>query len=165
MTAHRVFPGEVRQVGHLVADLDAAVTAWRAAGIGPWTVVDSRLEGASYRGVRDDVDLRVGFANSGPLQIELIEARGDAVSTWHEARDSERFGPNHIAYWTADFAGAIDRAARAGFSVVQNGGAYEFAYVERPAGGLLIELMALDEGARAFMDGIRAASESWDGRT
>jgi len=158
------FPGPVRQVGHLVTDLDAAMTAWLALGVGPWTAIEARNRG-QFRGQPSDATTRIGFANVGPMQIELIEATGQAHSIWHRDRDRGRFGPHHIAYWTDDYDATTAAGLSGGLTLAQVGdgnGLTRFAYFEGPT-GQLIEIMELNELVSAFMDGIRASSEDWDG--
>jgi hypothetical protein len=158
------FPGEIRQVGHVVADLDAAIAAWRAVGVGPWLTFESVLSGGSYRGEASEPTLRVAFANDGEMQLELIQATGDRRSAWHESRDAGQFGPQHIAYWADDFDDATQNLAAAGVEVVQSFGGGDMprvVYVGNPVGGLLVEIMELTDMARGFMDHIRAESEAW----
>ncbi len=160
-----IFPGEVRQVGHVVADLDAAMAEWLALGVGPWTAIEVTQSGARFHGQASDPTTAIGFANIGPMQIELIEAKGDAHSIWHEARDLGRFGPHHIAYWADDFDRTIEMIEQAGLVIAQDGdgrGMARFVYVETSSGSI-IEIMELTDLCRAFMDGIRLSSERWDG--
>lgn len=163
--SHRVFPGEVRQVGHIVASLDAAMNEWVAVGVGPWTVIDVTQE-AEYRGLRSESRVSIGFAHAGALQIELIEAHGRATSSWHEARDAGRFGPHHLAYWTDAFDPTMEQVDRAELEIVQAGdgnGMARFVYVAGGTSGMLVEIMELTDLSRLFMDGIRELSEHWDG--
>jgi catechol 2,3-dioxygenase-like lactoylglutathione lyase family enzyme len=165
MDDRAVFPGEVRQVGHVVADLDAAMQQWLVLGVGPWIVIDVDQR-TSYRGHEHDVRTSIGFAHSGTMQIELIQAHATATSAWHEARDRRRFGVHHIAYWTDDFDAAMARALGASLPVVQEGdgnGMARFVYVEVPGSATLVEIMELTDLSRAFMEGIRADGEGWDG--
>lgn len=165
MTTHPTFPGPIRQAGHVVADLEVAMQAWLALGVGPWTVIDVDQHTA-YRRVEHTVKTSIGFAHSGAMQIELIEAHGDAESAWHEARDRARFGLHHLAYWTDAFDEAMARVERASLEVVQAGdgnGMARFVYVDVPASATLVEIMELTDLSRPFMDDIRAVSERWDG--
>lgn len=157
------FPGGIRQVGHLVPDLDVAVQAWRAIGVGPWFLVDSPLEDAVYDGQSASPTLRIGFANVGELQIELIEVVGDEPSIWQAYRDSGRFGPHHVAYWAEDFAAAIQAGHDRGLAVAQQFGAVPAIYFHDPAAALLVEVMEHGEIAKAFMTHIHDASLAWDG--
>lgn len=139
---------------------------WLALGVGPWTVLEVTQHDADYRGRVGDVSTAIGFSHAGDMQVELIEAKGDEASIWHEARDAGRFGPHHIAYWAEDFDITMDKVARTNLEVVQTGdgnGIARFVYLEAPSRGLLIEIMELNEISRLFMDDIRKACETWDG--
>jgi hypothetical protein len=165
VTTHPTFPGPIRQAGHVVADLEVAMQGWLELGVGPWTVIDVDQR-TSWRGVEHQVRTSIAFAHSGPMQIELIEAHGDAVSAWHEARDRGRFGLHHIAYWTDSFDEAMARVERASLDVVQAGdgnGMARFVYLDVRASATLVEIMELTDLSRPFMDDIRAVSEHWDG--
>jgi catechol 2,3-dioxygenase-like lactoylglutathione lyase family enzyme len=160
------FPGEVRQVGHIVADLPSAMDEWLALGVGPWTVLEINQRGGEYRGQACDTRTSIGFSHAGPMQIELIEVKNDGPSIWHEARDSGRFGPHHIAYWAEDFDETMERISGSHLKVVQSGdgnGVARFVYLESPSRGLFVEIMELNDISRLFMDDIRASCENWDG--
>jgi hypothetical protein len=160
------FPGEIRQVGHVVADLEATMAEWLALGVGPWTVIEVTQRGAGYRGQVGEATTSIGFSHAGAMQIELIEAKGDEASIWQEARDAGRFGPHHIAYWAHDFDGTMDSIAGTGLDIVQSGdgnGIARFVYLESRSGGLLIEIMELNDISQFFMNDIREACEAWDG--
>ena len=159
------FPGEIRQVGHIVSDIDVAMAEWLVLGVGPWTVIDVSQTDGRYRGTIAPATTTIGFANAGSMQIELIEATGEASSVWHEARDLGRFGPHHVAYWVDDFDTVVADATAAGMTVVQEGDGNSiarFAYFELTS-GMLIEVMEHTDLVRAFMDGIRESCETWDG--
>jgi catechol 2,3-dioxygenase-like lactoylglutathione lyase family enzyme len=161
------FPGEVRQVGHVVPDLDVAMDEWLAVGIGPWTVIEVTQRNGDYRGRPSEATTAIGFSHAGAMQIELIQAKGDGASIWHEARHADRFGPHHLAYWADDFEETMQRVADAGLAVVQSGdgnGIARFVYIESPSRGSLVEIMELNDISLMFMDDIRASCESWDGR-
>ena len=159
------FPGAVRQLGHVVADLDASLAEWISLGVGPWWVIEVTQDDGRFRDGPSHATTSIGFANVGAMQIELIQAHGDGASIWHEARDLGRFGPHHLAYWTDDYDATMATIAEAGLALVQDGdgnGSARFAYVEL-ATGSLIEVMELTELSRPFMDAIRESSEGWDG--
>jgi hypothetical protein len=138
---------------------------WIAVGVGPWTAIEVTQPGARFRGRTSDPSTAIAFANDGPMQLELIEAKGEAHSVWHEARDRGRFGAHHIAYWTDEFDDTVRRVTDAGLSIVQDGdgnGLTRFVYVEQASGGI-VEIMELTEITASFMDAIRASSVDWDG--
>ena len=49
------------------------------------------------------MEMSVALANSGDLQIELIQQRNDAPSMYKEFLDSGREGLQHMSYWTRDY--------------------------------------------------------------
>jgi hypothetical protein len=67
--------GPIRQVGHVVRDIDQAIAAWVAMGVGPWYVVRDRVQRAVYRGKPCEITMSIALANSGELQLELIAQR------------------------------------------------------------------------------------------
>ena len=88
--------GELRQVGIVVRDIDAAMRHWSTVcGIGPWFYTDRlAVTEFSYRGLRhDDIHLSIALANSGDVQLErtamVVWARGirdaDGRTLHHEA--------------------------------------------------------------------------------
>ena len=69
-----VLPGPIRQVGYVVRDLDRTIAAWLALGIGPWfTLRELPQAGCEYRGALSEPVLSIAFANSGDMQLELIQ--------------------------------------------------------------------------------------------
>jgi catechol 2,3-dioxygenase-like lactoylglutathione lyase family enzyme len=156
--ANRTFPGEIRQVGHVVRDAGEGTAAWSAAGVGPWTTFEVTDRSARFHGRQSAATLVIALAYAGDMQIELIEAKGESDSVWHQTRDAGQFGPHHIAYWADDFDAAMARVDEAGMAVVQAGdgnGFARFVYVDGPSG--LVEIMELTDFVREFMEDIRRA--------
>ena len=80
-----VLPGPIRQIGYVVRDLEAAIDAALALGIGPWfTIRDMPQEGVVHRGEPCRPVLSVGFANSG----DLILGHG---TLFHKAHQITRY--------------------------------------------------------------------------
>lgn len=160
--------GPIRQVGHVVTDLDAALAAWVAMGVGPWVVVRNRVQRGVYRGEPCEVTMSIALANSGEMQYELIAQHDATPSIYTEFLESRGPGFHQFAWWTADFDDALDRTQAAGWPVVWSGGedtSTRFAYLEPPAGSPatiyeLMELTEVTEGMAAF---IRDAATNWDG--
>ena len=70
---HDCLPGPVRQMGYVVTDLDQAMAGWLELGVGPWFVMRGLPLQADYRGEPCETTLSLAFANSGEMQIELIQ--------------------------------------------------------------------------------------------
>lgn len=167
-TPSAVLPGPVRQNGYVVRDLQAAIEGWLAAGIGPWLLLPHLTQtGSIYRGEVTEPVVSIAFANSGDLQLELIEQENDSPSIYREFLDAGRDGFHHLAWWVEDFA-AVDRAATdAGWPVVHRGdtgGMAQFAYYDQ--GGVtstVIEVMELTDATRWMVGKVREAARTWDG--
>ena len=65
--------------------------------------------------------MSIALANSGDLQIELIQQRNDAPSMYKEFLDSGREGLQHMSYWTRDYQALYDRALSLGYKVGHEG--------------------------------------------
>jgi hypothetical protein len=163
-----ILPGVIRQNGYVVRDLRSAVDAWLAVGVGPWLLLPHLTQtGSIYRGQPTEPVVSIAFANSGDLQVELIEQEDDSPSIYKEFLDGGRDGFHHLAWWTEDFAAATGAAAEAGWSNVHSGdtgGMAQFAYFdEGGATSTVIEVMELTDATRWMATTVRAAADSWDG--
>ena len=162
--------GPVRQNGYVVRDIEAAMAHWSGvAGVGPWFYTErAPIHHFEYRGRPYEIHLSIALANSGPLQLELIEQRNDAPSLYRDFLDAGQEGLQHIAYWTEDFDDARARALEAGLVIGHEGriGDYgPFAYFDSTAHhGSVIELSDVGGAKRRLFEHIRAAAETWDGR-
>ncbi|MGA2519727.1 MAG: VOC family protein [Acidimicrobiales bacterium] len=160
-------PGPVRQNGYVVRDLDGAIEAWLAAGVGPWLILPSMKQtGSLYRGEPTEPRVTIGFANSGELQIELIMQEDDSPSIYREFLDAGHEGFHHLAWWAEDFD-AVTSAVSASWPVVHEGnagGVARFAYYD--TGGVtctVVELMELTDATRWLVSTVRDAALGWDG--
>src|ERR1700691_4138731 len=71
--------GKIAQIGYVVRDIDAAMDNWIEHGVGPWFYVDRvQTDYFRYRGADSAMEMSVALANSGDIQIELIQQRNDA---------------------------------------------------------------------------------------
>ncbi len=163
-----VLPGPIRQNGYVVDDLGRAVDAWLEVGVGPWLLLpDLTQSGTVYRGRPTEPVVSIAFANSGDLQLELIEQRDDSPSIYREFLDTGRRGFHHLAWWAEDFDAAASAAETAGWPTVHagdGGGMARFAYYDQ--GGVtstVVELMELNDITRWLVTTVREASVEWDG--
>jgi catechol 2,3-dioxygenase-like lactoylglutathione lyase family enzyme len=161
-----VLPGPIRQIGYVVRDLRAAIDDALALGIGPWfTMLDLPQEGMVYRGAPCAPVLSIGFANSGDLQVELIQQVDDSPSIYREFLDAGREGFQQLAWWVDDFAAFEARADAAGWQAVYGGDAAgsRFEYYET-AGALatIVEVMELTDATKWMASTVRDAAAAWD---
>ena len=161
-----MFPGPIRQFGFIVADLDEAIEQWVGLGVAPWTVVrDLTMEGCRYRGARSEPVISLALANSGEMQIELIQQLDDTPSIYREFADRATSTFHQVAYWPEDFTGTRDAAIAAGWTEVwsgDGGGVTQFCYLEHAdSPATIVELMELNDSTRAMGEGIRDAAAAW----
>ena len=111
--------GGIRQLGYVVADLDATIDEWRRRkGIGPWTIMRNVCLNAVYRGAPSRPLIDIALAYSGDVQIELIQQRNDAPSPYRARIQAHRYGLHHFAFLCADIADDVRRAESLGWQVV-----------------------------------------------
>ena len=160
-------PGTVRQMGYIVRDIDAAIATWLALGVGPWYVLRGQQQSGIHRGEPCTVTLSVAFANSGEMQVELIQQDDDGPSIYTEFLGSGHEGFHQLAWWTDDFESTMAMVEQAGWPVVWSGGeagSVRYAYVEPAAGpAAIVEIMELTDASRGMAELVRRAAAGWDG--
>ena len=165
----RIF-GAVCQNGYVVRDLRAAMDHWvNVLGVGPWFHIEQvKTDYFRHRGQDSNVEMSIALANSGDVQIELIQQRNDAPSMYREFLDSGRSGAQHVAYWTTDFEDLYQRALAAGYTVGhegQIGGERgRFAYLDTEHDqGTVIEISDISGAKGQMFAYIREQAAAWDG--
>jgi hypothetical protein len=165
--------GSIRQNGYVVRDIEAALEHWtETLGVGPfWLFERVPVENFQYRGEPSPIELSIALANSGDLQIELIQQRNDAPSMYRDFLAAGNEGLQHVAYWSEDFDADFARAGQAGWSVGQAGQIGDdgrFVYFDtdtRPGAhpGTVVELSEVSGAKGRFFSRIAEAAASWDG--
>jgi catechol 2,3-dioxygenase-like lactoylglutathione lyase family enzyme len=167
--------GGIRQLAMVVRDADATMRYFtRTLGVGPFFVVrdyipdDFRYKGHPARAPR----LTLCFAQSGPIQVEIIQQHDDAGSAYREFLEAGQEGCQHVAVWFDDAAAytrARQRLVDCGLTLVHENGelakAARFAYfaTELP-GGLMLEIAeALTPNVRGLFEAVARAARNWDG--
>lgn len=163
------FLGEIRQLGYVVPDIEAAMDYWsRVLGVGPWfynprvPIVNYRYRGESY-----EPHNSVALANSGFVQVELIQTRNDVPSMYRDFLRAGRTGLQHVAYWTENYDEDLARLTAQGFEPAMSGEVGErgrFIYFDTEYHpGAVIELSEVAGPKGRMFDLIRTASQGWDG--
>jgi len=165
----RVF-GKVCQNGYVVRDIEAAMKHWiDVMGVGPWFYIeDVKTDWFKHRGAPSDVKMSIALANSGDLQIELIQQRNDAPSMYKEFLDAGLEGLQHMSYWTHDYQELYDRALSLGYVVGHEGAIGgekgRFAYFDTQAHpGTVVEISDISGAKGRTFEHIRKVAEGWDG--
>ena len=163
--------GAVRQNGYVVRDIERAMDHWtRTLGVGPFFFIEEvPVRNFRYRGAPSDLRMSVALANSGPLQIELIQQRNRAPSMYLDFLADGKEGLQHLAFWAEDFDAVLEKAARLGFREGHSGEIGRdgrFAYFDSPdRPGSVIELSEVSGPKGKFFAAVREAAETWDGST
>ena len=162
--------GPIRQLGFVVPDIEEAMKHWsEVMGVGPFfynphvPIEDYIFEGKSY-----EPHNSVALANSGYIQVELIQCRNSVPSCYKEFTDAGNWGLQHTAYWTENYDSDLALMEAEGFRVKMSGNVGEngrFAYFDRETHpGTCIELSEVKGPKGRMFDLIRAAAEGWDGK-
>ncbi|MGB6104353.1 MAG: VOC family protein [Pusillimonas sp.] len=164
------FFGEVRQLGYVVKDIEAAMAYWSdTLGVGPWYYNPKvPIENYQYRGASYEPHNSVALANSGFVQVELIQCRNDVPSMYRDFLQAGHTGLQHVAYWTENYDADLARLTGQGFRPVMSGEVGErgrFVYFDTEYHpGTVIELSEVAGPKGKLFDLIRTESQHWDGR-
>ncbi len=167
----RIF-GAIRQNGYVVRDIEVALEHWtNVLGVGPFFYMEQvKVDDLRYRGQPTNAEASIALANSGELQIELIQLRNDAPSMWRDFLDAGHEGLQHFAYWMETpeaMDAALKRAASLEYEVGQSGTVGEngrFVYLCTEAHpGTVVELSEACGWKAEFFRKVAKAAENWDG--
>jgi len=161
--------GAIRQNGYVVRDIELALRHWtEVLGVGPFFYFERvPIEDFRYRDAPSPLEVSIALANSGPLQIELIQQRNDAPSMYRDFLAAGREGLQHVACWTGTFDAELERLTSAGYAVGQSGHIGEggrFVYFETEAHpGTVLELSEISGEKGRFFRHVEKAASHWDG--
>lgn len=165
----RIF-GNVRQNGYVVRDIRTALEHWtRTLGVGPFFFVkEAPIEDFRYRGESSGCKCAIALANSGGLQIELIEQLNDEPSMYRDFLAAGCEGLQHVAYWTETMDDDLARAKSLGYEIGQSGTVGgpdgRFVYFDTEGHpGTVVELSEISGAKGELFRHIREAAASWDG--
>src|SRR5512136_1045690 len=109
----------VDQIGLVVRDLErTAAFYYSTFGLGPFSIVpEVRFDGVILRGRPTDSKVKVAFADSGQVQIELIQPlEGENIYT--EFLGSGNEGLHHLGFEVDNFEGMLAKFQRRGIEPV-----------------------------------------------
>jgi hypothetical protein len=155
----------------VVRDIEAAMGHWtEVLGIGPFFYFEKApLQNFRYHDQPSNLLVSIALANTGPLQIELIQQRNDAPSMYRDFLAAGHEGLQHIAYWTQTFDPDLERIRALGYRIGQSGEAGgrdgRFVYLETESHpGTVVELSEISGAKGRFFQMIADAARAWDGR-
>jgi catechol 2,3-dioxygenase-like lactoylglutathione lyase family enzyme len=162
--------GDLRQVGIAVRDIEAAMRHWvEVCGVGPWFYTDRLpVTGFTYAGRRyDEVHISIALANSGAVQLELIQQRCGTPSMYRDFLAAGHEGMQHWSSWPANYDEIYQRALATGYTVGQEGDSPRgrFVYFRNEGHpGTVIEMAHATPTRMRIFDAVREAAVGWDGR-
>ena len=143
-------------------------------GVGPFFIKRNlRFAGFKYYGA-DSVSptVSIALANSGVLQIELIQQHDVAASIYQDFLVAGRAGLQHVSSWVTvkDFEPTVHRLKLQGMSLAQecvipsSGVRLAYFATERHGNGIIYEVSdMLEPGHYARAAEIRDAATNWSG--
>lgn len=162
--------GDVIQNGYVVRDIDTAMRHWiDVLGVGPWFYIDRLpVPDFQYKGQPSPVEISIALANSGALQIELIQQRNDAPSLYLDFLHAGHEGLHHLGYgsyhFDADLAGLVETGYGIGHAGSVSGrGRFVYLLTEGHP-GTIVELFDMSQGRDRVFAGIAEAARNWDGQ-
>lgn len=165
--------GDVRQIGYVVHDIEKAMDHWsRVLGVGPWFYKEkvNTTEFTYYGQPSAFPDLSIALANSGGIQLELIQQRNDAPSLYLDFLNTGAQGVQHLAYWTFEHFDAyreklLGQGYQEGHAGRMGEGRGRFSYLLHPEmPGNVVELSEMTGGKGEYFAKVAEASAMWDGK-
>jgi hypothetical protein len=160
--------GPLRQVGYVVRDIEQAMLQWVSTGVGPWHYVEKvPVQDFRYKGTPHELQMSVALANSGYLQLELIQQRNDAPSLYLDFLRTAGEGAHHVAYWTEQFDELSRALLASSYTVGHSGsigmkGRFEY-FVNERCPGTIIELSEMSGFKGEYFKAIAETAAHWDG--
>jgi hypothetical protein len=172
---HRLFQqpwpeGEYRffQLGFVVDDLLVAAARWASVyGIGPFHVLPPIETSCTYRGAQSAVNLQVGVAQAGPIQIELIKQHCDRASIFRDLFGKGESGFHQLCTVSPDYDGTRAHYERLGYElageVVVAPGMRAAYFDTADDFGFFTEVLEETPGFLAQLAKIAQTCAEWDG--
>jgi hypothetical protein len=161
--------GDLRfvQLGHVVDDIVAAARRWvDVFGIGPFHLLPVVEQRAIYGGEERAVQIQVGVAQAGPVQIELIQQHDETPSIFREWSRNGTSAFHQVATVTFDYDAKKAHYLAQGYELAAEslGGRFRVAYIDTVADfGFYTEVV---EGTESFLKQLQVISQTcatWDG--
>jgi catechol 2,3-dioxygenase-like lactoylglutathione lyase family enzyme len=135
----------IHQLGYVVSDIEKASEHYASVfGIGPFSpAMEVDMSGAIYRGKPTQTKIKVAFAKSGDLELELIQPV-EGENPYFDYLASHGDGIHHLAFLVDDMEPILEDYAARGLEPTfhHDMGVMDFAYFDTSeAGGLWIEFL------------------------
>lgn len=157
---------ELVQNAWVVDDLDKAMRGWLGQGVGPFHTLDIRHENAIYRGRPVPLSFRVGLAQAGPIQIELIQQTSDGDSAYRDVVPKGEVGFHHVCMMTDDCEQEVARLLERGFAIANeiNSRGNRTCYMDtRSDIGCMLEILPPSPLLLKIYQIVARSAQDWDG--
>ena len=133
----------IHQLGFVVPDLHEALTLYEPL-FGPFTFMDSRVQGALLHGKPEDCENSLAFGRSGKLEIEIIAPRSGR-SPQQEFLDSGGVGMHHVGFLVDDHDKRVRQAYTLDYVTLWSHRVDDIAwsYLQRDGDPLVIEFLQM----------------------
>jgi hypothetical protein len=161
--------GPMRQVGIVVRDIEKAMRHWvEVCGVGPWFYTEQLpMDEFRYKGRIYDLKVSIALANSGDVQLELIQQRNDVPSLYSDFLAAGHEGMQHWSSWPVNYYEIRERALTSGWEIGQEGdtprGPFIY-FLNEGHPGTIIEMAEATPVRMRIFDQVREAALNWDGR-
>lgn len=135
------------QVGFVVRDMDESIARYEPL-FGPFTTMDPGAMSYNYRGKEESCEMKLAFARSGELEIELIQWVSGGCPH-KEFIDAGREGMHHLRFRVDSLEESMEAAKAAGYHSIWDkryGEGLAVAYLESEGDPLLVELFENHHG-------------------
>ncbi|MBB3048265.1 4-hydroxyphenylpyruvate dioxygenase-like putative hemolysin [Litorivivens lipolytica] len=132
--------GPIDQVGFVVSNLEEAMERYRPL-FGDFSIMEAPDMDWNYRGRQENSSLRLAFARSGDIEIELIEWL-EGETPHKEFLDAGREGLHHLRFRVTNLEAKVSEAEALGYRAIWTkrfADTIAAAYLERDGDPLLIE--------------------------
>jgi len=160
--------GPMRQVGIVVRDIDKAMRHWvEVCGVGPWFYAEQLpMDEFRYRGRRYDIKVSIALANSGDVQLELIQQRCESPSLYRDFLAAGHEGMQHWSSWPVNYHEIRERALATGWEIGQEGdtprGPFIY-FLNEGHPGTIVEMAEATPTRMRIFEQVREAALTWDG--
>ncbi|MFC1994443.1 VOC family protein [Chloroflexota bacterium] len=130
------------QIGVVVKDIDKAIEYYSSVfGLGPFYVQEVEPDGMVYRGQVNDCRLKIAFAISGSIEIELIQVlKGETTHTEFLKKKGE--GLHHLRFRVDSVNDMLSKLAEDGIEPVWNNPDRSMACLNSDKiGGVMFEII------------------------
>lgn len=165
----RIF-GEMRQIGIVVRDIEKAMHHWvEVCGVGPWFYAERlAVTNFRYKGVLQPTPhLSIALANSGDIQLELIQQRCSTPSLYWDFLNAGHEGGQHWSSWPVNYHEIREKALASGWHAGQEGDSPRGPFIyflEEGHPGTIIEMAEATPTRMRIFDQVREAAKNWDGK-